>query len=311
MADFGPEHKTLNTILIIGCGDIGRRVAAHYRRRGATVNALSRGGAAAERLLRQGLAVVIGDLDRPQQLPSLPSRNALLFYFAPPPATGNEDPRLRSLLDRLGTQLPERIIYISTSAVYGDHGGSWVTEDTPPTGASARARRRLAAEATLQAWAARYGQPVVILRVGGIYACDRLPLERVRRGDPVLRESDCGYTNRIHADDLAAVCVAAGERGQGIYNVSDGHPGTMTDYFNRVADLHCLPRPPQIGIEEARRRLSAEMLSYVEESRRLDNRRMLRELQVTLRYPTLADGLRSAAISEGDAEAAKRRGVPP
>lgn len=302
MADFGVEHKVLDTILIIGCGDLGRRVAAHYRRRGTTITALSRGGDAAERLAAQGLQVAIGDLDRPQQLPRLPSRGALLFYFAPPPAQGTDDPRLRALLDHLGDALPQRIVYISTSGVYGDRGGEWVNEDAPPRPASDRARRRLAAEDMLRAWEARHRQPVVILRVGGIYGPGRLPLERVRRGEPVLRESACGYTNRIHADDLAAVCIAAAARGHGTYNVSDGHPGTMTDYFNLVADLYRLPRPPQIGLEEARNRLSREMLSYLEESRRLDNGRMLRELGVTLRYPTLAEGLHAIADAEKGAE---------
>jgi nucleoside-diphosphate-sugar epimerase len=272
-------------------------VAEHFRRCGALVTALSRGGTAAEGLAAQGLRVLIGDLDRPSILPSLPVRNGLLFYFAPPPAQGTGDPRLRALLDHLGDELPRRIVYISTSGVYGDRGGAWVTEDAPPMPRNDRARRRLVAEETLREWASRHHRPVAILRVGGIYGPGRLPVERLRRGEPVPRESDCGYTNRIHADDLASVCVTAGERGDGIYNVSDGRPGTLTDYFNRVADLHGLPRPPQITLGEARTRLSAEMLSYLEESRRLDNGRMLRELGVSLRYPSLKEGLRAIALS--------------
>lgn len=303
VADFGWEHKILDTILIIGCGDIGRRVALHYCQRGATVVALSRGGAAAKRLTARGLQVKIGDLDCPQRLPPLPAREALVFYFAPPPAQGVDDPRLRALLDHLGPELPQRIVYISTSGVYGNRGGEWVTENTPVRPATDRARRRLAAEETLRAWASHHRRPVVILRVGGIYGPGRLPLDRLRRGDPVLREAECGYSNRIHADDLAAVCVAAAERGDGIYNVSDGHPGTMTDYFNRVADRCALPRPPQIALEEARIRLSPEMLSYLEESRRLDNSRMLRALGVNLRYPNLAEGLRTIEVEAVNAEA--------
>ena len=108
---------------------------------------------------------------------------------------------------------------------------------------------------------------------------------------PVLREQDCGYTNRIHADDLATVCVAAAERGRDVYNVSDGHPSTMTDYFIRVADLYGLQQPTQINLIQAQSLLNKEMLSYLAESRRLDNHRMVNELGVKLRYPTLQEGL--------------------
>jgi nucleoside-diphosphate-sugar epimerase len=298
VADFSPEHKKLDNILIIGCGDIGRRVAERLRRRGAFVTALSRGGMSAETLSARGLHVLIGDLDHPSSLPNLPARGGLLFYFAPPPAQGRDDPRLRALLDHLGNELPRRIVYISTSAVYGDRGGAWVAEGAPPMPRNDRARRRLAAEEELRRWSSHRHRPVAILRVGGIYGRGRLPVDRIRRGEPVLRESDCGYTNRIHAEDLAVVCIAAGERGDGIYNVSDGRPGTLTDYFNRVADLYGLPRPPQITLGEARTRLSAEMLSYLGESRRLDNGRMLRELGVSLRYPDLREGLRAASAAE-------------
>ncbi len=292
MADFHLEHKTLDTLLIIGCGDVGSRVAAIYRERGRPVNALTRNEATAEMLSAQGIATFLGDLDQPDTLPALPGKDSLIFYFAPPPMQGEGDPRLRALLNRIRhEELPRKIIYISTSGVYGDCRGAWVTEDTPPQPSTDRARRRLAAETTLHDWEQTHGVPVVILRVGGIYGPGRLPLERIRKGTPVLREQECGYTNRIHADDLAAVCVAAAERGHGIYNVSDGHPGTMSDYFNQVADRYGLPRPPQIGMAEAKTRLSAEMLSYLEESRRLDNGKMLRELAVSLRYPSLNQGL--------------------
>jgi len=287
----------LDSILIIGCGDIGRRVAAHYRQRGITVSAVTRSHATAETLAKQGLLSLVGDLDRPDSLPVLSGKDRLVFYFAPPPAQGEDDPRLRTFLNHIdGEELPRKLVYISTSGVYGDCRGAWVTEDTPPKPNTARARRRLAAENLLRDWEHRSGVPVVILRVGGIYGPGRLPMERLRQGAPVLREQDCGYTNRIHADDLAAACVAAAERGQGIYNVSDGHPTTMSDYFNKVADRCGLPRPPQIGFAEAHNRLSAEMMSYLQESRRLDNRKMLEELGVSLRYPSLSEGLADIAV---------------
>ena len=294
MADFSLEHKILNGILIIGYGDIGRRVAALCRDQGWPVSVLTRHNSMSEALSEQGLTPYVGDLDQADSLPPLPTDKNLIFYFAPPPGHGTGEPRMDGFLKHISDEeLPDKIVYISTSGVYGDCGGAWVNEDTPPKPGTARARRRLAAETLLQDWGQAKGVPVAILRVGGIYGPGRLPVERIRQGTEVLREQDCGFTNRIHADDLAAVCVAAAERGCGIYNVSDGHPSTMTDYFNRVADLYGLPRPPQIGFAEAKTRLSAEMMSYLEESRRMDNRKMLRDLKVSLRYQSLSDGLAS------------------
>lgn len=298
MADFNPEHKIPDKILIIGCGDIGSRVADLYRHRGQRTSALARGSAAAENLAARGLRVYVGDLDQPDKMPELPTAGSVIFYFAPPPAWGTDDPRLRAFLKHIaGGDLPRKIVYVSTSGVYGDRQGAWVTEDSPTAPGTDRARRRLAAESLLREWATHNGTAVAILRVGGIYGPGRLPLERIRQGTPVLNDEDCGYTNRIHADDLATVCLAAAERGVGIYNVSDGHPTTMTDYFTKVADLHGLPRPTPISLDRAQTALSPEMMSYLAESRRLDNRRMLDELGVTLRYPTLQEGLEACVTA--------------
>ena len=296
MAHFRRE-RNLNPVLIIGCGDIGRRVAALCLAQGTKVNALARSSETAEQLAAQGIGAYLGDLDRPETLASLPTGGTTVFYFAPPPPQGDDEPRLRTFLHESAGALPAKLIYISTSGVYGDRQGAWVAEATAPRPNTERARRRLAAEIMLREWEKRCGAPVIVLRVGGIYGPGRLPIERIKKNAPVLREQECGYTNRIHADDLAAVCMAAAQRGSagGLYNVSDGHPSTMTDYFNLVADLYGLPRPPQVSLEEAKSRLSAEMMSYLEESRRMDNRKMLRELEVRLRYPTLRDGLAAMA----------------
>ena len=190
---------------------------------------------------------------------------------------------------------PRRIVYISTSAVYGDCHGNWITEEQPVQPTTERGLRRLDAEQQLQSWVARHGVEWVILRVPGIYGPGKLPLERLRRRLPVLREADSPYTNRIHADDLAAICVAAldDEHHDTIYNVSDGHPSTMTDYFFRVAEAAGLPRPPVVSREEAQQVLSGGMLSFLQDSRRMDNQKLIRDLGVTLRYPDLDTGLRS------------------
>lgn len=289
------------SVVIIGCGDIGRRVAALWRERGTPVIALARRPATAEALAALGITPIVGDLDAPESLMQLPTADALVYYFAPPPPRGSIDPRMGAFLATLSQgRAPRRIVYISTSGVYGDRRGEWVDETVAPNPQTDRARRRLDAENALRAWGREQGVEVVVLRVGGIYGPGRLPRERLAEGRPVLRETESGYTNRIHADDLAAACLAAAERGRAgaVYNVSDGQPGTMTGYFNAVADRLGLPRPPEISMAEARERLSPVMLSYLTESRRMDNRRMCEELGVRLRYPDLESGLTQAVADE-------------
>lgn len=285
-------------MLIIGCGEIGARVAAGYIARGDSVSALVRSAARIPALQAMGVAIVPGDLDDAASLTRLPTRHALLYYFAPPPEQGDSDPRMGRLLHAVSpSALPRKIVYISTSGVYGDRQGGWVDEDTPPQPQTRRAQARLDAETQLLGWGRTHAVSVVILRVGGIYGPGRLPIERLRRGEPVLRREEAPFINRIHADDLAQVCIAAAEQGGAgcIYNVCDGEHSTMTDYFNAVADQLGLARPPQITLAEAQHVLSPGMLSYCNESRRMDNRRMREQLGVTLRYPSLEQGLTSCA----------------
>lgn len=287
---------------IIGCGYVGTRLAALLP---GEVAALARLSESAARLAAAGIDVVQGDLDQPETLLAAATRSSTrtLYYLAPPTPSGRDDLRLAALLDAIdqGSEgPPQRVVMISTTGVYGDCGGDWVRESRPPQPGSDRAWRRLAAEQRLTRWAEAGEVGVVILRVPGIYGPGRLPVERLRRGEPVLQEAISPWSNRIHVDDLLACCVAAGqisldtarlERGVALVHVADGHPSTMTDYFNQVADLLRLPRPPQLSLEEARDSLSAGMLSYLAESRRLDVTRMREILDVTPRYPTLAEGL--------------------
>ncbi len=283
-------------ILIIGCGDIGVRVARLEQAQGRAIAGLVRTAAGAERLRGFGIEPVTGDLDDPDTLADLPSAGSLLFYLAPPPGGGPWDTRMRNFCASIGPdQAPARVVYISTSGVYGDCGGAWVTEETPVNAQTSRARRRLDAETALREWGGRLGVPVVILRVTGIYGPGRLPLVRLQEGHPVLREEESPPTNRIHADDLAAVCVAAAEKGAPgeIFNVSDGQPGTMSQFFNAAADLLGLPRSPQVTMAEARGVMTPMMLSYLTETRRMDNRRMVERLGVKLRYPELESGLKN------------------
>lgn len=279
-------------MLIVGCGYVGRRVAALHLARGEPVTGVVRSAASAQALSGAGIEPVCADLDADRL--DLPTQGAGVYYFAPPPDTGATDPRLGRFLASLpATGQPRRIVYIGTTGVYGDCGGAWVDESRPPKPSVDRARRRWDAECQLRSWAEATGGELVVLRVAGIYGPERLPLERLRRGLPMVPEDEAPWTNRIQVDDLATVCVAAMDRAPSgaVYNVSDGNPGNMADYFNRVADLAGLPRPPVVRLAEAEGRLSEGLLSYLRESRRLENRKMLAELNVTLRYPTLADGL--------------------
>jgi nucleoside-diphosphate-sugar epimerase len=288
----------MKELLIIGCGDIGGRVADLALARQIPVTGVVRSEAAAEHLRSRGIRTVIGDLDNRSPLNGLPVRGATVLYLVPPPGGGHFDPRVRVFCGSIEPgEEPEKIIYVSTSGVYGDCGGQVVTEETPPNPQTARARRRLDAESILRGWGALRRVPIVILRVTGIYGPGRYPLDRIVGGHPVLREEEAASTNRIHADDLARVCLAAAEKVKKdeLFNVSDGQTGTMTEYFNAVADALAVPRPPQITMEEARRVMTPLMLSYVAESRRIDNSRMLARLGVELLYPTLAAGLQADA----------------
>jgi nucleoside-diphosphate-sugar epimerase len=272
--------------LIVGCGDIGLRLAQRLLAMGREVTGVVRSDQSAAELKKTGVTPLQIDLDA--ETP--PSVAALLFWFAPPPNAGDSDQRLRSFLDahRSGYL---RIVYISTSGVYGDCDGQWIDEDAPLQPISPRAKRRLDAERALAEWGGDY----MILRVPGIYGPGRLPIERLQKQLPVVCEEESPYTNRIHSDDLAEAALHAAAYGVSAtaYNLSDGHPTTMCDYFTRCAVLLGLPPPPQISMAEARRVFTPAMWSFMEESKRLKNQRMIEQLGFAPRFPDLASGLPS------------------
>jgi len=236
----------------------------------------------------------------------------IVLHFAPPPSQGSEDPRSKRLVAALGAgaSLPQGLVYISTTGVYGDCEGAFVDETRPCRASTARARRRVDAERQLRAFGRRSGVRVSVLRAPGIYAADRLPLDRLQRGDPVLTAEDDVFTNHIHAEDLARLaCLAMFRAPAGrVYNATDDSDLKMGDYFDAVADAFALPRPPRLSRADIATRLSPLTLSFMSESRRLDNRRLKRELRAGLRYPTIADGLR-AALERPD-EAGRRPVAP-
>lgn len=289
------EDKPDKSVLIAGCGYIGRRLAVLLLAQGYRVTGFVRTPASADQLQAIGVQALRVDLDAAAQCAGLVAGYETVFYLAPPPPQGNTDTRIETFLRSIDPgSLPQRFVYISTSAVYGDCQGEWITEDHALNPTTARGQRRLDAENRLQAWSQQQGVEWIILRVPGIYGPGRLPLERLRKGTPVLREAESPYTNRIHADDLAGICLAAmhSAKHNTIYNVSDGHPSNMTDYFFRIADAAGLTRPPTVTRAQAEELLSPGMLSFLQDSRRMDNGKMLRELGVELQYPDLDAGLK-------------------
>jgi len=280
-------------LLILGCGYVGQRVAWHYLERGVAVLGVVRSESSRAALSDAGIPAVALDLAT-DDLGALPFAGRRVLHLAPPPSQGTEDGVTRRLIAAFARhQGPRRVVYISTTGVYGDCGGDWVDETWPARPRVDRARRRWDAEQGLRRWSGKEGAPLVILRVAGIYGPGRLPVERIRQGVPLVRQSESPYSNRIHVEDLVQACIAAMERGRAgaVYNACDDEPSTMTDYFFQVADSLGLPRPPVISLAEAEGRLSAGMLSYMRESRRLSNRKLRQELGVQLAFPTLSRGL--------------------
>ena len=271
----------MKQLLVAGYGDIACRALPDLER-AFRVERLSR------RLGR--------DLDLPETL-KLEGADALL-HCAPPPASGDTDTRTANLLAALASAsiLPGRIVYVSTSGVYGDCGGERVDESRPVAPRTARAKRRVDAERRLAAWCAEHRAALVVLRAPGIYAEDRLPLALLRERAPVLRAEDDVYTNHIHADDVARAAVRALEDDAppGVYNIADDSELRMADWMELVAARHGLPRPPRLARTEIERSASPERYSFMSESRRLDNTRMKRVLGLRLRYPTVYEGLAHA-----------------
>lgn len=296
------RNSTKKTILIVGCGDIARRAAPllrkHYR-----IYGLYRNRDTADTLRTLGIIPVYGNLDSPESLEKLAGIAQLVIHLAPPPNHGLYDTRTKHLLSALSKRtkrpdiiLPQRFIYISTSGVYGDCHGALIDETYPTGAGSDRAIRRLDAEKKIRTWSQRNHVAASILRVPGIYAADRLPLARLRNGDPALLDNEDSYTNHIHADDLARIIFAALRYGKPnrIYHTCDDSNLKMGAYFDLVADHFKLPRPPRITRAESQARLSPGMLSFLNESRRLENIRMKKELHVKLLFPTILSGLKAA-----------------
>jgi nucleoside-diphosphate-sugar epimerase len=289
---------TLPKALIVGCGYTGERLA---QRLSAThdVVAVVRSNASSQRLQALSISAMDLDLDTvtaetwPLAAPTVD--NAWLFYLAPPPAEGLSDSRLDRFLRRL-KGCPAVFVYMSTTGVYGNTSGARVDESTPVNPQTDRAQRRMSAEHMTRVWCNENQVRRVVLRVPGIYGPNRIPLVRLQRGEPFIRLSEAGVTNRIHVEDLVAACIAAAARSEarGVYNATDGNSMSSTEFMRRVATIANMPAPVELSLEEARLTLSADRMSFLDESRRVSNRRLLTELQIQLQYADVDAGIRAS-----------------
>jgi nucleoside-diphosphate-sugar epimerase len=281
-------------VLIVGCGDVGLRAAKALLPR-CRVLALTSSSSRVSALRAQGIVPLLGNLDAPATLSRLAGLADHVLHLAPPPGHGTQDPRTQALLQALARRSGAcSLVYGSTTGVYGDAQGERFDETRAVNPATDRGHRRVDAEAWVRQWgrqmALTHGTRASVLRIPGIYAAGREggdPRERVRRGSPVLRPEDDVFTNHIHADDLARACVLAMWRARPlrVFHVCDDTEMKMGDYFDRVAAMAGLSRPPRISRAEAQATLSAMQMSFMSESRRLSNGRMKHELRLRLKHP--------------------------
>lgn len=278
---------------ILGCGHIGKLLARQLQKKKIAVTGHVSSDSSLAECNNRNITCKKTDLDKP--LADIDISRHRVIYLVPPSRSGKTDTRITNFLNAIEKHRPEKFVLISTTGVYGDCKGAWIDESSPLNPIAERAFRRADAERQVQQFCQRHEIPLVILRVPGIYGPGKIPLARIKSGQAIVNKQDSPFTNRIHADDLVNICQKAllEPHITGTYNVSDGHPGTMYEYFTGIAAALNLPSPPAISLEEARHRLSDGMLSYMGESRRIDNKKLLKDFDLELQYPDLHEGLKN------------------
>lgn len=278
--------------VIVGCGFVGRYLATKLLNQQLSPICIVQSQTSYAQLVKDNFHAITHDLDKITTSVNFNLKNTQVYYFTPPSNTDNNDHRIDNFLALCSANPPSKIVYISTSGVYGDCQGAWVTEDHPLAPISTRAKRRVYAEKALLKYCARHNCDYVILRVGGIYGPNRIPLNRLK-DITVICPEEAPHSNRIHVADLASVCLAAMSNNiqNEVINVADGHSTSMSDYYYKIADIAGLPRPTCVPMSQAQEKLSAGMLSFINESRRLSTEKMDRLLNVEIQFPTLELGL--------------------
>jgi len=294
----------MKNIIIIGCGYIGKKIAGLLKAQSLNPACFVNTEESKNKLLSMGFQAMQFDLDETgleldeKKLNTF--NNSVIAYLAPPQREGIVDNRMAHFVSMLETlsSPPSKIILISTTGVYGDCKGEWIDEQQATVPQADRSHRRLSAETQLKKYCEKVQAQYVVFRVPGIYAADKLPVKRITSGEPIVAAQDSGFTNRIHADDLSAFCVEAltEDVQPGIYNCCDGHPSTMNDYFMKVAQAMKLSPPKEISLQQAQQELSSGMLSYLAESKRISNKKLLNNFKTRFKYPDLDAGLKFALI---------------
>ena len=291
---------TNKKILIVGCGDVGLRIAKRLNQ--DNLLAIVSSASSCQRLANEGINAQAINLDDASASLDISAQSIELYYLVPPQLSGEEDQRSAVFLHALSESVVQRnidslrIVLISTTGVYGDHDGEWVTESTPAEPQTERAKRRLSLEQQWRKFVSDRPQDqavMSILRVPGIYSHSRLPRERLEKQTPIVNPNECGYTNRIHADDLAMICtkVMQQQTQTDVYNASDGTPGKISEYLLEAANVLDIAPPPLISMTEADAVVSAGMLSYLRESRKISNEKLLTTFAIELQHPDFRKGM--------------------
>ena len=277
-----------DSIIVAGAGYTGQRLLNLLSGQSSRIVALSR----SSKLTLPGVEFIQIDFDSDSPTRIEVGENARVCYFVPPSGDGSPEARIKRFFENVLDSLPVRVVLISTTGVYGNCDGEWVDETWPLNPQTDRALRRLEVEKYCSSWAERHDVSVAILRVAGIYGPGRVPNERLRQGFTLPKSQSGGFSNRIHVDDLAAIC-AAGLAGDatGAFNVSDGHPLRYRDYFNLVAEIWDLPKAEEDDENESLNSISPTMRSYLRESRKIVNRKLLESFSIELQYPHPRQGL--------------------
>lgn len=288
------------TKLIFGCGYLGRRVAQRWLNDGAEVCAITRSQDRATLLAADGLRTIVADINNPQAFAELPAAETVLV------AVGYDRTEGRSIHDvyvgglrTILNALPEdtgRLIYISSTGVYGQGNDEWVDEQSPCEPTREGGRAALDAEELLRSHA--LGERAIILRMAGLYGPGRIPRQDdIAAGRPIAVPTG-GYLNLIHVDDATDIVLLAERRAEAptTYVVSDGQPVLRSEYFSDLARLLDAPSPKFSMAPD-----NSPAAQRAASSKRVCNRRLIEELGARLKYPTCAEGLASALAEEDGA----------
>jgi nucleoside-diphosphate-sugar epimerase len=283
--------------LVIGCGYLGHRVASLWRNAGESVFAVTRSASRAEVWHSEGLQPIIADVTDRASLANLPSVDTVLYAVGRDRGASHSMrdvyvDGLSALLDALPSGVG-RLIYISSTSVYGQQDGSWIDEDSPCEPVTESGRICLEAEQLLECH--RLGARACILRLAGIYGPDRIPRrEALARPEPLAVSSDA-YLNLIHVDDAVTVIDAVARHAAPAtrYLVADGHPVIRADFYAHLAAL-CGLSAPRFTAPADEGRASARGAT----NKRASNRRLLAQLKPNLNYPTYREGLAAVLAAE-------------